>query len=332
MLHSGLSLNYPSHIRLMSDQEEFNPVRVSTLRGDMKIGFDLFVKVAGKYIHYCRRGDSFEGSRLDRLKSKKLKLLYIRPEDDPAYQQYLDASIDAAYSNVPERALEIRAEVIQGFQQAAAEEFMEDPQNEQTYKHVRSSVHRFVEFIDKEPRGAGALLSLKNSDQSVTHHSVNVAALSTAMVLQQGLKEGTPVHLLSLGCLLHDVEHFYTGFPVARPVNELDGQELELYRAHPLAGAHRFQGAMFIDQLVLNIITQHEEHLDGSGFPKGLTESDMDPLVMIAATANAYDRMVSFEGKSPKDALKHLLIDKMGVFPLPVMQSLQEVLKKQKLV
>lgn len=316
----------------MADQNDFISIRVSTLRGDFKIPFDVYVKVGAKHIHYCRRGDSFEGARLERLKSKKLKLLFIRPEDEPAYQQYLDASIEAAYSNNPNRPLPIRAEVIQGFQQAAAEEYMDEPKDETAYKHVRSSVHRFVEFIDKEPMAAGALLSLQNTDQSITHHCVNVSALSTAMMLHNGVKEGTPLHLLSLGCLLHDIEHYYTNLNVARPVAQMSGEESEAYRGHPLAGAHRLQGAMFVDQLVLNIITQHEEHMDGTGFPKGMRADDMDPMVLVAATANAYDRLVSFEGMAPKDALKHLLIDKMGVFPLPLLQTLQEILKKQKLV
>ncbi|MBX3022274.1 MAG: HD domain-containing protein [Bdellovibrionales bacterium] len=316
----------------MADQDDFFSIRVSTLRGDLKIPFDVYVKVGSKQIHYCRRGDSFEGARLDRLKSKKLKFMYIRSEDQPAYQQYLDASIDAAYSNNPAKPIEIRAEVIQGFQQATAEEYMDDPKDETSYKHVRSTVHRFVDFLDREPFGAAALLKLQNSDQSVTHHCVNVATLSTAMVLQNGLKEGTPLHLLALGCLLHDIEHYYNPEGFGRPLASLTPQEMEKRKAHPLAGAHRLQGALFVDQMVLNIITQHEEHLDGSGFPKGLTETDMDPLVMVAATANAYDRLVGLEGKAPKDALKTLLIDKLGIFPLPVLQNLQALLKEKKLV
>jgi hypothetical protein len=46
---------------------EFTSVRVSTLRGDLRIPFDVYVKVAGKFILYCRSGSSFEGVRLERL-------------------------------------------------------------------------------------------------------------------------------------------------------------------------------------------------------------------------------------------------------------------------
>jgi putative nucleotidyltransferase with HDIG domain len=317
---------------MAGSEEDFTAIRVSTLRGDLQIPFDVYVKVGERYVHYCRAGTSFEGSRLDRLKTKQLKKMYIRPEDKPNYQQYLDASIDAAYSNNPVKPIEIRAEVIQGFEQAAAEDYMDHPKDEMTYQHVRSSAHRFVDFLDREPEGAGALLKLKNTDHSITHHCVNVAALSTAMVLSMKLKEGANLPLLSLGCLLHDIEHYYTGLDVAKPVEQLTPEEQQEFKDHPLKGAHRLQGAMFVDQLVINIITQHEEHSDGSGFPKKLTEIDVDPLVLVAATANAYDRLVSFENMTPKDALKSFMINKMGQFPLNYLQGLQEVLKKQKVI
>jgi HD-GYP domain-containing protein (c-di-GMP phosphodiesterase class II) len=175
-------------------------------------------------------------------------------------------------------------------------------------------------------------LKLKNTDHSITHHSVNVATLSAGMVLKSHMREGTPLHLLGLGCLLHDIEHFYSGFDVTRPLASLNQEEMAEYKEHTLRGAHRFETATFVDQLVLNIVAQHEEHIDGSGFPKGLTESEMDPLVLIAATANAYDRLTSFENMEPKEALKTLLIDKMGLFPLPYLQGLQDILKDQQLI
>lgn len=308
-------------------ETEFTPIRVSTLRGDIKIPFDVYVLVAGKYIHYCRSGESFEGKRLDRLKAKKLKKMYIRPDDSVPYKQYLEQSIDAAYDTKSGKSLEVRAEVIQGFQQAESEVYMEDPLSQMQYNHMRSSMQRFVEFLQREPAGAGAILKLENIDLSITHHSVNVATITTAMVLDLKLKENAQMELLALGCMVHDIDHFYTGVDVTKPFSKLTPEEKEVYRSHPLKGADRLTGAKFLDQMVLNIVLQHEEFSNGSGYPKGTLEKDMDPLVMVAATANAYDRLVSFEKMTPKDAMKFMFIDKVGLYPLNYMQSLQKNLK-----
>lgn len=300
------------------------------MRGDLKIPFDVYVYVAGKYIHYCRSGDSFEGKRLDRLKAKKLKKMYIKPEDQIPYKQYLEQLIDAAYNK--SRPLEIRAEIIQGFQQAESETYMEDPLNPDQYNHLRSSMQRFVEFLKDEPTGAGAILKLENIDLSITHHSVNVATLTTAMTLDLKLKENPQMALLALGCMVHDIDHFYTGVDLTKPWQELEATAKLAYKAHPMNGAMKLQGAKFLDQIVVNIVLQHEEYSNGTGFPKGTLEKDMDPLVMVAATANAYDRMVSFEKATPKEAIKKMFIDKMGLYPLNFIQSLQKVLKQMGMV
>lgn len=316
----------------MAEPVEYTAIRVATLRGDMKIPFDVYIKVGSKHILYCRAGESFEGVRLERLRSKRLLKMHVSKADEIAYAQYLEQNLDSAYSDKPPRAMSIRAEVIQGFQQAATEDFFDDPLDEFTYKHLRSSAQRFVEFLETEPEGIKALLQIKNPDNSISQHGVTVATLAVALVIECGLREGTQVHMFALGCLLHDMEHYLTGANVGRPLAEFTPAEMAIYREHPLAAARRLQSVTFLDQIVLNVITQHEEVMDGSGFPKGLREREMDPLILIAGLANTYDRLVTFERLAPKDALKKLLIDNLGLYPLDHIKALQRILKRLQLI
>lgn len=308
---------------------DFTSIRVTTLRGDTKIPFSVHVRVAGKYILYCRSGDSFEGERLARLRAKKLRKMYVKKVDEIPYKQYLEDNINGAYDNRDGKSLSIRAEIIQGFQQAEVESFLEDTLDEFSYQHLRSSVQRFSEFIEREPHALKALLEIPNIDMSISHHSVNVAALAVALAIELSLKQGLPLHLLALGCMLHDAEHFISGLEVTKPLASFNAKELAIYKEHPLKGAHRLQGATFLDQQVMSVITQHEETVDGSGFPKGLFEKQMDPSVLVAGLANAYERYLSYEEKTPKEALKQVLIAKMGQYPLSHMQALQSILKTQ---
>lgn len=311
---------------------EYSSIRVNTLRGDLKIPFDVYVKIAGKFIHYCRAGESFEGKRLERLRAKKLKRMFIRPEDQIPYDQYLEQSIDAAYDLKSNKSLEVRTEVIQGFQQAAAEEFMEDPQNEATYQHVRSSVQRFVEFLERQPLAVLPMLKMENTDMSITQHSVNVAALTLLMLNQSKYKDSTKTHLLGLGCMLHDIDHFSSGADLSKPMESMTKEEVSFYKDHPIRGAQKMQGVNFVDQIVMNVITQHEEYMNGSGFPRGLFEKEIEPVVLLASTANAYDRLVSFRKMNPKEASKSLMIEKLGLLPLEYLKILNGILKNFNLI
>ncbi len=92
----------------------------------------------------------------------------------------------------------MRTEVIQGYQQAAAEEYMEVPENESAYRHVSSSVQRFCEFIEKRPFAVTSLLKMQSADVSITHHSVNVAALTLALAANSRFKDSSKLHVLAL--------------------------------------------------------------------------------------------------------------------------------------
>lgn len=314
------------------DAKDFVSIRVSTLRGDLKINFDAFVKIAGKHILYLRKGDSFEGQRLQRLKEKKLKKMYIRPDEEPAYRKYMSANIEMAYDNSPERSIETRSEIIQGAQQAATEDVLENPETEAFYNVAKDSSGRFAHFIRSEQKALEALLKIPNSDQSVSHHGVTVATIAVGLAEKLGLGPEHPLNLLVLGSLIHDIEHQHSPVPLNKTSQERAPEEQALYELHPYNGASRVQELNFYDKTVINIILQHEEFIDGSGFPKGLTENEVDPFSLVVSTANSYDRMVSFLGMAPKDALKALLIQKMGLHPLTHLQHLQAVLKDHQIL
>ncbi|MEZ4871044.1 MAG: hypothetical protein R2827_02120 [Bdellovibrionales bacterium] len=83
---------------------DFVPIRVSTLRGEASLTFKAYISVGGKYILYCKEGDSLEGERLQRLQEKRLKKMWIHTADEDNYRQYMTANIEAAYdksSNTP---------------------------------------------------------------------------------------------------------------------------------------------------------------------------------------------------------------------------------------
>lgn len=304
------------------------PIRVSTLRGDQKIEFDAYVKINDKFILYLRRGDSFEGPRLKRLKEKKLKKMFILPDDEGRYRDYLTRNIEMAYDSGSGKSVETRSEIIQGAQQSNTELVMEDPGNETTYNEAKDGAAKFVQFLSQEESALSHILNVENLDKNVAHHGVTVSTLANALAKRMGLADPKQTQLLTLGALLHDFEHFHTGLDVARPVAGMTDEDQRVYREHPVAGGRRVQDKKHFDQVVLNIIVQHEEFIDGKGWPQGLKESQMDPLSVIVSSANALDRIITFEGKSRKDAAKHLMMTAVGKHPLQHLQILGEMMNQ----
>lgn len=308
---------------------DYIPIRVNTLRGDQKIEFDVYIKINEKMLLYLRRGDSFAGERLQRLKSKKLKKMFILHEDEASYRHYLQSNLEIAYDDKTGKDIQTRAEIIHGEQQSRVEEVFEQPEQEESYLLAKEGAAQYVQFLLKNEGAKSAVLKIENSDSSLSHHGVSVATLSVGLAQKLGLPEAKILQTMTLGALLHDIGHQELGFESILPLKMFSPEQMAKYKQHPQLGTAKAQELKHFDQMVLNIIAQHEECADGSGYPKGMKEKEMDPHVVIVSSANAVDRLIAFEGVPRTEAAKKMMIEQIGRHPLAHIQGLHDLLKEQ---
>lgn len=301
-------------------------IRVSTLRGDQKIEFNAYVKINDKMILYLRRGDSFEGERLKRLKEKKLRKMYIITDEEESYRSYLQRNIETAYDSGSNKDLQTRADIIQGSQQSNAEEVFENPENEQSYGLAKDAAGKYVEFIANNTEALSAIMKIDNADKNVAHHGVTVATLSIALAQRLGVTDPKTTQLLTLGALLHDYGHHNSPLNVAQALSGMSPADKLLWSKHPIEGSQKVQDKKHFDKSVINIIAQHEETINGEG-PLKMFERDLDPLSVMVSSANAMDRLITFEGVAKTEAAKKLMIEHIGRHPLPQIQILNEIIR-----
>ncbi len=306
---------------------EFISIRVSTLRGDQKITFDTYMKINDKMLLYLRRGDSFEGTRLQKLKEKKLKKMFIDPTDEGRYREYMQKNIELAYDNTSNKNIQTRAEIVQGQLQSNVDDVFENPELAEAYLNAKDAAAKYVQFLITNSKALQAVMSIQNDDRSIAHHGVSVATLSVALAQKLGVTDIKNMQLLALGAFLHDFGHHDSPLYPRKKTSEMNPDEVMLYQAHAAGGALKVQRKQHFDQLVLRIINEHEECADGSGYPRALTEKQIDPTSMIVSTCNAIDKLISFEGLSKDEACKKLILESVGKYPLAHIQNLIEVVK-----
>ena len=305
-------------------------IRLSTLRGDQKIGFNTYIKVGDKMLLYLKKGDSFEGDRLFKLKEKKLRKMFILNDDEIQYREYLDKNIYMAYDNKSGSDIQTRADIVQGDQQANTEELFEDATNIAAYNLAKEAAGMYVDFILSNDEALNSIMNIKNlstdMDQKIAHHGVAVATLAIALSHKLGMKGQKQLQLLALGSLLHDYGHYESTIDYTKIRTKMRPEELKFYLTHAHVGATKVSEKKHFDKTVCNIILQHEELSDGSG-PEKLTEAETDPLALIVSTCNAFDRLVTFQNIPVKDALTVLLMQDMGTHPVQHIQYLAEILQ-----
>lgn len=156
-------------------------IRMSTLRGDQKIDFNAYIKINDKMVLYLKKGDSFEGVRLQRLKDKKLRKMYIENEEENKYLTYLQRNIDSAYDLTTTKDMQTRVEIIQGAQQGNVEEVFENADNAESYNKTKEDAGKYVQFILNNTDAVGALMNVENTDKSIAHHGVTVSTLAVSL-------------------------------------------------------------------------------------------------------------------------------------------------------
>jgi len=120
----------------------------------------------------------------------------------------------------------------------------------------------------------------------------------------------TDYPLIEAGGLLHDIG--MVGFPdhmLLKKTTELPGDDLALYKTHPLQGEIILQEIEFLRPLSI-IVRQHHEQVNGRGFPDGLSGDQIPVAVRIISAASAYDSLIHKWGYTYEDVPERLVLQK----------------------
>ena len=89
--------------------------------------------------------------------------------------------------------------------------------------------------------------------------------------------------------------------------SEMSEAQLEEYKKHPEIGAELLLQYPFITPLVCQMVAQHHEVQDGSGFPKGLKTIKITTMAKIISVADEFVHHIMETKEDPVMGLKSLL-------------------------
>ena len=145
------------------------------------------------------------------------------------------------------------------------------------------------EMLDGLIRGMG--LTTKMRDPYTAKHQQRVTELACAIASEMALAE-EQVEGIRVAGLLHDIGKIAVPAEVLAKPSELTGPELELIKAHPQLAYEILLGVDF-SWPVADVVLQHHERLDGSGYPHGLKGDDIRLEARILAVADVVEAMAS---------------------------------------
>jgi putative nucleotidyltransferase with HDIG domain len=153
------------------------------------------------------------------------------------------------------------------------------------------SHHALGEFTaaDSQAEIRALVEALAESDGDTYRHSLEVAAIATALGRRLGLAR-TELVEVELGALLHDVGKLRLPRELLEKPGELTADERRLIRLHPDWGAEMVSHIPGLEAVAL-VVRLHHERPDGLGYPYGLTRKRIPMATRIVSVCDAYGAM-----------------------------------------
>ena len=148
-----------------------------------------------------------------------------------------------------------------------------------------------VDSIIRNPAAGVWLARLKSKSSYAHRHCISCAILCAVMGRQLGF-DTESMHRLSLAGLLMDSGKLLLADSLLRKTQSLSPAEQQETQRHTELGLEAVASADLPEE-VLQVIRYHHERFDGSGYPDGLSGTQIPLFARIAAIVDCYDAMTS---------------------------------------
>ena len=174
---------------------------------------------------------------------------------------------------------------------------------------IKSTVQDMTRSILRNPDALKLLCVLQERDDNAITHALHVCILTLAFGNYLGLKKDK-IQKLGIGGLLHDIgETKLTDGLFWRSRHYTKEEKAEIQK-HTDYGVDIINNTQGLDPIVLDIVRDHHERLNCSGFPRQSCGDDISYNAMIVSIVDVYDSVtMGYEGKdivSCTDALKSM--------------------------
>jgi PAS domain S-box-containing protein/putative nucleotidyltransferase with HDIG domain len=132
---------------------------------------------------------------------------------------------------------------------------------------------------------------VESRDPYTAGHQRRVAKLAVAIAEKLGLS-AERIDLIRMGSLIHDIGKIYIPSEILTKPTKLGDLELMMMKSHPTVGYEILKKVDFIPTIV-DIVYQHHERIDGSGYPLGISGDKIFLESRIIAVADTVEAMAS---------------------------------------
>jgi len=154
---------------------------------------------------------------------------------------------------------------------------------------LRQAMEDLEHSYDVTLEALGDALDLKDSETE--GHSKRVTAYTIALSRAMGVPPAS-IKVIARGAFLHDIGKMAIPDDILRKAGKLTPEEQDTMREHCARGYHMLRKIPFLAESA-EIVLSHQEHFDGTGYPRGMQGQEIPIGARIFAVADTLDAITS---------------------------------------
>jgi len=183
-------------------------------------------------------------------------------------------------------------------------------------KQAEEQLHQSFYNLEKTLEGTiqAITLMVETRDRYTAGHQQRVTELACTIAREMGLSS-KQIQTIRIAGLLHDLGKIFIPTEILSKPGRLTDIELAIIKTHPKAGYDILKNIDF-PWPIADIVVQHHERMNGSGYPSGLQGEEITLEARILAVSDIIEAMASHRPYRPSLGLDRALkevIDNKGV-------------------
>lgn len=157
---------------------------------------------------------------------------------------------------------------------------------------IKNTTDNIVDSIFRNQDALSCLSRLQNKDTYLMEHSLNVSILMSIFAKHLNIDKRI-IQELTLGAFLHDIGKILLPKEILYKPGELTPKEFNILRSHVALGLKTLESTPSVSNIAVNMVREHHERLDGSGYPKQLKGNEISKYGRMIAIVDSYSAMTS---------------------------------------
>ncbi|MCK5125393.1 MAG: HD domain-containing protein [candidate division Zixibacteria bacterium] len=264
------------------------PVKLSALTARKILEFDLYQEMGKKPRLYKSKNFPLLSIDIRSLEHRGYDTLYV-----PVLQKLeLIRSMSQGLPKVlndESIPISTKLAMLNQISESILSDVMKDPTSQAAISLAVGQCEHHISFAMFGGDAQKSMLTQKHEASFPVAHAMTVSNLSILLGLKCGIESAKELHALGVGALLHEIgktvidKDYYL-----RPKNRLQMKNNRLNK-YPEIGIDLLKEMNCVPIDSLAAIAEHQERLDGSGYPQNLKEINISLAGRIVAICDTYD-------------------------------------------